>query len=598
MLASVISKYLDWQRRVCEAVGAAVEKVVDPTAASDGVAASPETVVSESSRQDKPSEELAIKPVVSEPEVIEAVSKPSTVEAPAGECAAVVESVVANEVVDSAATKSVESEVAPVASEVAESEVVSSPEVVTEVAVAIEPAVSERERLEVVVPESPAEPKMVGSWSVPEGVRESESDVLFQDFPLDIRILRAVLDDLQFTKCTPIQALTMPHALAGDDIAGKAQTGTGKTATFLIAMLQKFLKETGSERQGNQPFALVLAPTRELAIQIAHDANALCAYCHFKTVPVYGGMDYDRQRRLLTSGVDMVVATPGRLIDYLQQGVVNLDQIKVLIIDEADRMLDMGFIPDVKRIVGRLKGPDSRQTLLFSATLNSDIMNLASRWMRPNPVKLEVEPEHIVAEGIEETVYAVTAAEKLPVLLWTLRHEECHRVLIFRNRRSEVEELHADLQRYGVASEMLSGDVDQKKRLRILEDFKAGRVTVIVATDVAGRGIHVDDVTHVINYDFPYEAEDYVHRVGRTARAGHKGRAISFADENSSFVVPDIEQYIARPLPITYPEDDMLVLPEAVSGGKAPVEKSRASSPRGGNFNRGGRSRRSGGFRR
>ena len=440
------------------------------------------------------------------------------------------------------------------------------------------------------------EVRSIGKWEVPPAVREKEGDILFQDFPLDPRILRALLEDLQFKKCTPIQGMVLPHALAGDDIAGKAQTGTGKTAAFLITMLYHFLSRPHAPREPNQPFALALAPTRELAIQIAHDANALCAYCHFNTVAVYGGMDYDRQRRLLHSNVDLVVATPGRLIDYLGSHVVNLDRVEVLVIDEADRMLDMGFIPDVKRIIYRLGTPEGRQTMLFSATLNHDIMNLASRWMRPNPAVLEAEPEHVVADGVDETIYAVTSAEKMPVLLWTLRHEDCHRVLIFRNRRRDVEELHAELQRCGIASEMLSGDVDQKKRLRILEDFKTGKTQVIVATDVAGRGIHVDDVTHVINYDFPYEAEDYVHRVGRTARAGHRGRAISFADEESAFVVPDIEKYIARPLPITQPEEEMLQWPEdmkAKASSKSFTKPTKGRSSSGGSY-RGGRVRRGG----
>ena len=440
------------------------------------------------------------------------------------------------------------------------------------------------------------EVRSIGKWQVPPAVREKEGDILFQDFPLDPRILRAILEDLQFTKCTPIQGMVLPHALAGDDIAGRAQTGTGKTAAFLITMLYHFLSRPHAPREPNQPFALALAPTRELAIQIAHDANALCAYCHFNTVAVYGGMDYDRQRRLLHSNVDLVVATPGRLIDYLGNHVVNLDRVEVLVIDEADRMLDMGFIPDVKRIIYRLGPPEGRQTMLFSATLNHDIMNLASRWMRPNPAVLEAEPEHVVADGVDETIYAVTSAEKMPVLLWTLQHEDCHRVLIFRNRRRDVEELHAELQRFGIASEMLSGDVDQKKRLRILEDFKTGKTQVIVATDVAGRGIHVDDVTHVINYDFPYEAEDYVHRVGRTARAGHRGRAISFADEESAFVVPDIEKYIARPLPITQPEEEMLQWPDDLkvkTAAKPSSKPSKGHSSSGGSY-RGGRVRRGG----
>ncbi|MBR4902981.1 MAG: DEAD/DEAH box helicase [Victivallales bacterium] len=480
-------------------------------------------------------------------------------------------------------------------------EVAEAAEAIVEVAETVKPAeAAEAEEVEddkLAGQAENREVRSIGKWQVPPAVREKEGDVLFQDFPLDPRILRAILEDLQFTKCTPIQGMVLPHALAGDDIAGRAQTGTGKTAAFLITMLYHFLSRPHAPREPNQPFALALAPTRELAIQIAHDANALCAYCHFNTVAVYGGMDYDRQRRLLHSNVDLVVATPGRLIDYLGNHVVNLDRVEVLVIDEADRMLDMGFIPDVKRIIYRLGPPEGRQTMLFSATLNHDIMNLASRWMRPNPAVLEAEPEHVVADGVDETIYAVTSAEKMPVLLWTLRHEDAHRVLIFRNRRRDVEELHAELQRCGITSEMLSGDVDQKKRLRILEDFKTGKTQVIVATDVAGRGIHVDDVTHVINYDFPYEAEDYVHRVGRTARAGHRGRAISFADEESAFVVPDIEKYISRPLPITQPSDEMLQWPEDLkvkpAAAKPSSKPSKGRSSSGGSY-RGGRVRRGG----
>ena len=433
-------------------------------------------------------------------------------------------------------------------------------------------------------------------WEIPEGVREAPSDVLFQDFPLDKRILCAVLKDLQFTKCSPIQALALPHALKGEDLAGKAQTGTGKTAAFLITVLQRYLAEGERKRAPYQPLALALAPTRELALQIAKDAAALSAYCGcFHTVAVYGGMDYDKQRSLLVKDVDLVVATPGRLIDYMRQGAVDFSELSVLIIDEADRMLDMGFIPDVKRIVVQLPKPEKRQTMLFSATLSHDIMMLASRWMRPDPAVLEVEPEHIIATGIEETIYAVTSAEKMRVLLWILNQEDCRRVLIFRNRRRDVEELHSALMRCGVSSEMLSGDVDQKKRLRILEDFRSGKTKVIVATDVAGRGIHVDDITHVVNYDLPYEAEDYVHRVGRTARAGHTGKAISFADEDCSFVIPEIEKYINRPLPITQLDTSELPLPEKQE--KA-AERSEERHGGGRHDHDGGRFRPSGAARR
>ncbi len=409
--------------------------------------------------------------------------------------------------------------------------------------------------------------KRFDDWQVPQPGSREEDASYFQDFPLDNRLLKAILDDLQFSKCTPIQKLALPIAFEGKDLTGKAQTGTGKTAVFLISIIQAHLNSS-EERRPNQPFALVLAPTRELAIQIAKDAEELSVYTPLRTVAVFGGMDYERQRRLLGAGCDLVVATPGRLIDYLNQTVIDFSKLKFLVIDEADRMLDMGFIPDVKRIIGQTPRPAERQTMLFSATLSRDIMNLASRWMRPEPVVLETEPEHIVAEGIQETVYACTSREKLPIILWLLSNEDCGRVLIFRNRRCDVEELHAKLQRYGVAAEMLSGDVDQKKRLRILEAFRQGKVKVIVATDVAGRGIHIDDITHVFNYDLPYEAEDYVHRIGRTARAGHQGRAISFAGEDCAFVIPEIETYIGRPLAITQPDEEMLEMPAVVNSDK------------------------------
>jgi ATP-dependent RNA helicase RhlB len=405
---------------------------------------------------------------------------------------------------------------------------------------------------------APLRKKQLGDWQVPERPEQlEEGGAYFQQFPLRPEILRATLEDLGFKKCTPIQDKALPAAIAGKDIAGKAQTGTGKTAVFLMATIERFLEQS-EPRRNNQPFALALAPTRELALQIAKDAENLSVYTPMRTVAVFGGMDYDKQMRELQNGVDLVVATPGRLIDFMQKRAVDTSKVGVLIIDEADRMLDMGFIPDVKRIIYRLPARELRQTMLFSATLSHDILNLASAWMRPEPVVVEIEPEQVVAAGINETVYACTSREKLPIMLWILKHEDCSRVIIFRNRKHEVELLANTLKRHGVECEMLSGDVNQNRRLRILEDFRNGKVRVVVATDVAARGIQVDNVTHVFNYDFPYEAEDYVHRVGRTARAGHKGRAISFADENSAFVIPDIEEYIGRALPITKPDDEML----------------------------------------
>jgi ATP-dependent RNA helicase RhlB len=367
--------------------------------------------------------------------------------------------------------------------------------------------------------------------------------------------------------------MALPFTLDDADLAGQAQTGTGKTAAYLITILQRFLQDT-APRQANQPFALVLAPTRELADQVEKDACAIGAYCGFHTLAVFGGVDYDRQRQHIASGLDLVAATPGRLIDFLRQDAIDLSRVQVLVIDEADRMLDMGFIPDVRRIVARVPAANRRQTLLFSATLSPDILRLATGWMRPDPVTVEIDPENIVPEGIEEIIYAVSSQEKLALLLHILKRDSAPRVLIFRNRRRDVEELYDDLLRYGVQCEMLSGDVPQRKRMKILEMFRRGTIPVVVATDVAGRGIHIENVSHVVNYDFPFEAQDYVHRIGRTGRAGKHGKAVSFAGEDCAFVIPEIEVLIERSLSVIHPDDAMLVLPPP-----NPVKASGDSEP-------------------
>jgi ATP-dependent RNA helicase RhlB len=427
-----------------------------------------------------------------------------------------------------------------------------------------------------------------GDWTPPEPKEPEGETVSFQNLPIHPRILKALLVDLQFEQCTPIQGLALPHTLAGKDVAGRAQTGTGKTAAFLISIFNRLLVEN-PERLPHQPYALCIAPTRELAIQIEHDAAEIGKYCGLSTLAVYGGMNYDRQRDRIAAGVDLVAATPGRLLDYVRQKAIDLSQVKVMVIDEADRMLDMGFIPDVRRIIARLCSPAKRQTLLFSATLDRGIMDLAQTWMRPDPVVLEVDSEHVVAENIEEIVYAVSAEEKLALLLWLIKHETWSRILIFRNQRRDVERLYHNLHRYGIHCEMLSGDVPQKKRLRILEAFRKGDIPVVVATDVAGRGIHVDDISHVVNYDFPFEAEDYVHRIGRTGRAGQTGKGISFAGSDCAFVIPEIEEYVDRPLPTQVPAAEMVEMPPAPKGehGEKPHPR-RSSRPK-------GRPRRSGG---
>jgi ATP-dependent RNA helicase RhlB len=411
-------------------------------------------------------------------------------------------------------------------------------------------------------------------------VSPDEGKTRFQDFDLPHEVMHAIAD-LGFQYCTPIQAQSLAHALAGKNVAGRAQTGTGKTAAFLIALLTRYLRHpAGRPSKVATPRALVIAPTRELVIQICRDADSVGKYCGLRYLAVYGGMDHDRQRRELTAGpVDLLVATPGRLLDYVQSRVIDLSQVDTLVIDEADRMLDMGFIPDVRRIVSRLPPADRRCTMLYSATLDDEVMRLASQWMTA-PVRIEIEADHVAVSTITQQVLVVAAREKFTVLYNLLRLHADRRVLVFCNRRNNTEYVSEKLRRHGIACEMLSGDVQQSRRLRALEDFRSGKVRVVVATDVAGRGIHVDDIGFVVNYDFPYEPEDYVHRIGRTGRAGNAGTAISFADENESFIIPDIEKFIGEPLKCTHPDEEMLKPPPAEHrGGRHADGAARHAAP-------------------
>ncbi len=406
----------------------------------------------------------------------------------------------------------------------------------------------------------------VSSYQVP----EAEGKKRFVDFGLPSEILHAVAD-LEFQYCTPIQAQSLEFSLAGKNVAGRAQTGTGKTAAFLIAVLTRYLRTPEKRNlKPGVPRALILAPTRELVIQICKDAEALGKYCgDVRSLAVYGGMDYDRQRRELEEApVDLLVATPGRLKDYMRHHIVDLRQVDTLVIDEADRMLDMGFMPDVRAIVNRLPDRDHRCTMLYSATLNDTVMNLAAMFMR-DPVRVEVDSESLATDTVKQVVYIARAEEKFKLLFNHLAHYPEARTIIFCNRKFTTERISENLRRRGIESEVLSGDVNQVRRLKILEDFRAGKIRTVVATDVAGRGIHVDDISFVVNYDFPYEPEDYVHRIGRTGRAGQTGTAISFADEDESFIIPDIEAYINEPLKCTMPEEWMYAdLPEPKPRGK------------------------------
>ncbi len=425
---------------------------------------------------------------------------------------------------------------------------------------------------------------VASSWSPADYVVEPvEGKLRFQDVGVPDEILHAV-HDLGFQYCTPVQARVLTEVSQGHNVAGKAQTGTGKTAAFLTLTFKQFLQNpvTG-DRQSGRPRALVLAPTRELVIQIIRDAEGIGKYCNMRYVALYGGADYDKQERELQAGpVDLIAATPGRLLDFCRKRIVSLRDVEVLVIDEADRMLDMGFIPDVKAIIRQTPPKDKRRTLLFSATLSDDVMRLASQWM-PDPHVVEIEPEQVAVDTVKQLVYMVRADEKFKVLYNLLIRPNIGRVLIFANRRDQTDRIAAELQRYGIDCALLSGAVDQKKRMKVLDAFREGTVQVVVATDVAGRGLHVDGINHVVNFDLPYEAEDYVHRIGRTGRAGAEGTAVSFACEDESFGIPEIEKYIGEELACKYPEE---VLLRALPHTDAPPYRRPARS--GGN--RGGRS--------
>ena len=391
-------------------------------------------------------------------------------------------------------------------------------------------------------------------------VPEKEGEKRFHDFDLPGALMHAIYD-LGFKYCTPIQAKVLAHFRKGDSIAGQAQTGTGKTAAFLICIFSRFIetKADQQKRPNGTPWALILAPTRELCIQIAKDAKNLDKHSTIRSMGIYGGMDFEKQKReLLNNRVDLIAATPGRLIDFIRRKVIDLSQVQILVIDEADRMLNMGFIPDVRRIVRATPKKTDRQTMLFSATLNDQVLQLAAQWMT-EPVICEVSPEKLTVDTVKQVIYIVTVEEKFNLLMNLLQSKEMSRVLIFGNRRDRTMKLAARIRKAGFPCEYLSGAVRQNKRIRVLEDFREGKVNVVVATDVAGRGLHVDNISHVINYEFPYEPEDYVHRIGRTGRAGVNGVAISFACEEESFVIPDIEKYIGNELRCQMPEEHLLL---------------------------------------
>lgn len=400
-------------------------------------------------------------------------------------------------------------------------------------------------------PAPPAKP-----WSLADfAVEPAEGKTRFHDFPLPAQLMRGIQDQ-GFSYCTPIQAQVLGNTLMGLDAIGRAQTGTGKTAAFLISTITQLLETPPpDERFMGEPRALIIAPTRELVMQIASDAEGLTKHCGLNVMGFVGGMDYDKQiKQLEKHYCDILVATPGRLLDFCNRGEVHLDLVEVLVLDEADRMLDMGFIPQVRQIIRQTPRKGERQTLLFSATFSDDVMNLSQQWTQ-DPAIVEIEPERPASENITQKVYAVSGSDKYKLLFNLVSQLGLERVMVFANRKDEVRRIQERLVRDGINAAQLSGDVPQNKRVRTLENFRDGKLRVLVATDVAGRGIHIDGISHVINFTLPDDPEDYVHRIGRTGRAGAKGTSISFAGEDDAFQVPPIEALLGEKLECIPPEE-------------------------------------------
>ncbi len=386
------------------------------------------------------------------------------------------------------------------------------------------------------------------------------TETFFTQFDLQ-PLLQKGLDEAGFTRCTPIQDLTLPIALTGRDVAGQAQTGTGKTCAFLVALMNRLLTQPAvAERKDSDPRALIIAPTRELAIQIEKDAKSIGRYTGLRTALIYGGVDYDKQRQQLKDGCDIIIATPGRLLDYYKQNVFGLNGVEVMVVDEADRMFDLGFIKDVRFIFRRLPAREQRQVLLFSATLSHRVLELAYEHMH-NAEKLVVETDNVTADRVRQQVYFPAKEEKLPLLLNLLEHASASRSIIFVNTKAAAERVTDRVKRQGYRVGALSGDVPQLKRQKLLQRFQDGQLDVLVCTDVAARGLHIPAVSHVFNYDLPQDAEDYVHRIGRTARLGAEGDAISFACDLYAMSLPDIEGYIGQKIPVAAIGPELLVMP-------------------------------------
>lgn len=385
----------------------------------------------------------------------------------------------------------------------------------------------------------------------------------FHDFSLGNEVLHGIYDT-NFQYCTPVQSEVLTKSLNGDDVSAQAQTGTGKTAAFLVTIFNHLLKTPLKEHRAvGIPRALILAPTRELVMQIEKDARQLGKYIPCEIISLVGGIDYTKQQRLLhSSAADIVIATPGRLIDFMKKRLVDLSKVEILVLDEADRMLDMGFIPAVRKIVYETPPKARRQTMFFTATMTSEVKRLAESWTR-QAIEVSITPEEVAVSTVEQITYITTQKEKFTLLHNLITKLNLERVLIFANRRDEARSLRDTLETYGITCSLLSGDVDQHQRIKRLENFRSGKIRVLVATDVASRGIHVEGISHVINYNLPQDVEEYVHRIGRTGRAGTTGISINFADEYDAHEIPKLEEFLGKKVECVYPEEKYLeAIPE------------------------------------
>jgi ATP-dependent RNA helicase RhlB len=410
------------------------------------------------------------------------------------------------------------------------------------------------------------------------------TQVLFSSLNLTDSLLES-LEDAGFFYCTPIQAATLPLALNGQDVAGQAQTGTGKTAAFLLATMHH-LMETPISEEAVGPWAIILAPTRELAVQIHRDAELIGRYTGLTFSAIYGGTGYESQRRHLEGGgIDVLIGTPGRLIDYFKQGIYRLSNIEVVVLDEADCMFNLGFINDIRYLLRRMPPADQRINMLFSATLSNRVMELAYEHMNA-PQIVRISSEHVTADKVRQALYHISAHEKISLLFGVLRQHEPKRTIIFVNTKRAADRVTGYLLGNGYEAEVLSGDIPQNKRLRLLESFQRGSLPILVATDVAARGLHIPELTHIINFDLPQDREDYVHRIGRTARIGASGDAISFVCEEYVYSLPDIEKFIGQKIPI------LPVTEELMLEYKPPKRLDRRRLPLPSSENRPGRNQR------